>query len=549
MEQNGKGLMSKQCPVPSQAQLALAIAIVNSKPANISVIDHLQQIRLHIKASRNHSPPSTNSSDKYFDSVAFWKQAYTKAEATQSVLNDRIYELEQRIETLKLKLKQDDSVCDTPERGKRKGSREPTVPDSQRKRKKTSNVSSGVVTTGEAELEQLNELISQDDSTGASQTGIGVNSVMRHLFVLQQNLQKRPNWAVIYASAINLCTATNSVVPFLYDNSGAEARQLNSTDSNIRVPNPLLNLAIIEASHSLLCRTLNKIMNSSERQKYEGQIVYHMSSLFETALYALEKICDYQTSSKELPKVKQNSKSPSAKNTKHQSSSESSNVTRYEVPTDEVLQTLRRVLAGMMLKATSLITTNPNTLFEGYLYVFLTHVGTVLSTLEFKDILTSPNLQASPDKLPLPDGLRRAIMNAKGEAIGTIVMARELETCHMIWLLEKAIALAHSMSMKSSLSQGTITPSDRKDSNAGILLGLSKKRLQNTLLKAVFDEEEPLFLESLIKPESLAGGEMTSPINKESETASEWFSREVWRLLGWDILESIWKNGKENHIQ
>lgn len=131
--------------------------------------DHLQQIRLHIKGSRNQSPSPTSSGDKYFDSVAFWKQAYTKAEATQSKLNDRIYELEQRVETLKLKLKQEDNNCETPERGKRKGSKEPTVPDSQRKRKKTSIVSSSVGATSEAELERLSELISQESSTESSE--------------------------------------------------------------------------------------------------------------------------------------------------------------------------------------------------------------------------------------------------------------------------------------------------------------------------------------------------------------------------------------------
>lgn len=135
----------------------------------LTITDHLQQIRLHIKGSRNQSPGPTSSSDKYFDSVAFWKQAYTKAEATQSRLNDRIYELEQRVETLKLKLKQDDNVCDTPERGKRKGSKEPTVPDSHRKRKKTTNVSAGIGSSIEAGLERLSELISQENSTESSE--------------------------------------------------------------------------------------------------------------------------------------------------------------------------------------------------------------------------------------------------------------------------------------------------------------------------------------------------------------------------------------------
>jgi hypothetical protein len=42
MDKTGKEALPKQCPLPSQAQLALAIAVVNSKPANISVIGKQQ---------------------------------------------------------------------------------------------------------------------------------------------------------------------------------------------------------------------------------------------------------------------------------------------------------------------------------------------------------------------------------------------------------------------------------------------------------------------------------------------------------------------------
>ncbi|QGA18175.1 hypothetical protein EYB26_005859 [Talaromyces marneffei] len=541
MDQTGKDALKKQCPVPSQAQLALAIAIVNSKPTSISVIDHLQHICLHIKSTRNHSPSSTSSSDKYFDSVAFWKQAYTKAEATQSKLNDRIYELEQRVETLKLKLKQEDNLYDTPERGKRKGSQEPTVPESQRKRKKTNNASAGIGLSSEAELERLTELVIQENSNESR-----INSIMRHLSILQQNLQKRPNWPVLYSSVLNLCTATGSIVPCFYDSLGSEPRQSNNTDSNIKMLNPIVVLAVIESAHALLCRALNKIMDSSQSQKYEGQITYQLASLFEKLLYALAKICEFQAGSR---RINQSSKSTSAKNAQQQSSPELSNAFLCGISVDEVLQSLRRVLASMMLKATALITDGPNSLFEGYLYVILTRVGTVLSVLEFKDIVTSPDLQTSSDNLPLPHGLCRPGINGEGKTLEATIIAYETETCHLVWLLEKAVALVHSISMKSLPFQSATAIGGGKDSNAGILISLSKKRLQNTLLKAVFHEDEPLFLESLKKPQCHAGDESKTQINETSEPPSEWFSREVWRLLGWDILESIWKNGNENHMK
>lgn len=369
---------------------------------------------------------------------------------------------------------------------------------------------------------------------------------MRHLSALQQNLQKKPNWPVIYSTVLDLCTASCSVVPCLYECSSSESRQSNS--ANIRSLNPIVVLAVIDSAHTLLCRALNKIMSSSESQKYEGQVTYQLTSLFEAALHALAKICDPKAGSKVSPTIKQSSKIPPAKNTMQQLSAESSNDLNCGISTEEILQSLRRVLAGMMLKATTLITASPNILFEGYVYVFLTRVGTVLSVLEFKDIITSPDLQTSSDKLPLPDGLCRAGIG-KDEAIEANMEVYETEAYHLVWLLEKAVALVHSISMKLSLSHDTIKVSDERSLNAGLLLSMSKRRLQNTLLKAVFHEEEPLFLESLKRPQKPAVNEMEIRINKHSEPPSEWFSREVWRLLGWDVLESIWKNGSENHVK
>ncbi|OKL61530.1 hypothetical protein UA08_03518 [Talaromyces atroroseus] len=399
---------SKQGSLSSQAQLALAIAIVNSKPARTSVVDHIQQIRLHIKQPRNHSPNPTSASDKYFDSVAFWKQAYTKAEDAQSKLNDRVYELEQRIETLKLKLKQDDGVYNAPESGKRKESKEPSITESQRKRQKANHTISSTLADSGIELVGLSDLITQQ---GASE-------------------------AIV--------------------------------------------LAVIEAAHALLCRSLNKVMNSAEGKKYEGQIVYHMVCFFETVLCELGEICTIQAAGKDSAKDKQNQKSPSSRSLRHLSAPDPSKSSNGE---DEVMNMLRRMLAGMMLKATNLVAAGCDSLFEGYLYVFLNRVGTVLSVIGFKDFLTTPDLQVSPDKLPLPGGLRAGI-DDNVETITFATVACELETHHLVWLLEKAIALVHSISIKSSLFEDTTAATASKSSNAGLLLRFTKKKLQSTLLKA-----------------------------------------------------------------
>lgn len=73
--------------------------------------------------------------------MAFWKNAYTKAEDEQSKLNNRIYELEQRVESLKGKLKDG-----SPERGKREGNKDFALSEPRGKRQR---------------LEQLDDTISR----------------------------------------------------------------------------------------------------------------------------------------------------------------------------------------------------------------------------------------------------------------------------------------------------------------------------------------------------------------------------------------------------
>jgi hypothetical protein len=45
------------------------------------------------------------ATEKFFDSVSFWQQAYERSEAGQSKLQDQVHELNQRIEGLLAKLR------------------------------------------------------------------------------------------------------------------------------------------------------------------------------------------------------------------------------------------------------------------------------------------------------------------------------------------------------------------------------------------------------------------------------------------------------------
>jgi hypothetical protein len=237
-------------------------------------------------------------------------------------------------------------------------------------------------------------------------------------------------------------------------------------------------------------------------------------------LHALDKLCRFQALEKD--KTKQTLHKAALKN-----SGTKSKVPEKSVA-DEVLESIRRLLAGMLLTSTTVIAKYENVL-EGYLFVLLRRVGTVLSAIEFNEMISNPELHASETKLPLPDGLVRAGSDAVS------FQCFQSEAIHLAWLLEKAVALVYSLSMKSTfgVSDGPKAGETPKES----LLRFTKKKMQRTLLKAVFREDEPLFLDSLKRPQP---GKISLP-STEDKMDPEWFSREVWRLLGWDILESIWK--------
>jgi hypothetical protein len=66
------------------------------------MLEHILHIREFIKKSKDLGHDV--ATDKFFDSVSFWQQAYEQSEAGQSKLHDQIYELQQRNSNLLAKL-------------------------------------------------------------------------------------------------------------------------------------------------------------------------------------------------------------------------------------------------------------------------------------------------------------------------------------------------------------------------------------------------------------------------------------------------------------
>ena len=67
------------------------------------MLEYILHIREFINKSKDLGRDVTT--DKFFDSVSFWQQAYEQSEAAQSKLHDQIYELQQRNASLLAKFR------------------------------------------------------------------------------------------------------------------------------------------------------------------------------------------------------------------------------------------------------------------------------------------------------------------------------------------------------------------------------------------------------------------------------------------------------------
>lgn len=143
-----------------------------------------------------------------------------------------------------------------------------------------------------------------------------------------------------------------------------------------------------------------------------------------------------------------------------------------------------------------------------------------------------------------------AVARAKKEPVTDLnERAAQIEAPYLISLLEKVMSIApkhispavqRSKSVSKSATDSIKQHLARKSVGTSLTL-LAKERLQRTLVNAIFganDKDE--FIECLRIPESPISLPLPPKVNEKD--MPQWFTAELWKLLGWDILarESEW---------
>ncbi|GAD95356.1 hypothetical protein NFIA_074750 [Paecilomyces variotii No. 5] len=518
---------------PFQSQLALALAIVKLKPANVDIKDHILKIREHIKPGND--PVRTSLPEKHLDSVAFWQQAYEKSEASQSKLLDRIYELEQRNNALLLKLQPKEQEEKKPQGlGKRK-SKANEVVSAPLKRAKTQITTSSVDTAGY-------KFAAYGDVGGGPRHLDGCTApFMRQLYALQSALNKKSACGSIVIAAADLCkSAEDALRTVPCETSEPTGRTKTSIQTHHPQPDAISVLSAVRFAYRVIYLALDKVSGANEGTRAAGQVIYHTVSLFECLLELLRRNSKSNVERASIKEASLKKQKTSAKSRPSKGTAKEQGLLKENE--DELATLIYTLLCNMMSDL------NPSgrehkPLLEGYLFVLLNRIGKVLCVFVFGDLQLMPDLKTDTTKLPLPAGLTGTDID------DTTLKAMKEESRYLIRILERAMPLLVPLYGSSGSSRAIIGKTRKETANNSqrhdVPLPLrAKKKLQNTLLSAVFGND-PLFKDCLKGPKLPGQAELDKLRARESisdKVVPDWFVQEVWALLGWDVLMKKEKN-------
>ena len=348
---------------------------------------------------------------------------------------------------------------------------------------------------------------------------------MRRFYSLRRLLHKKVDRDSLTAHCVEFCTAAANSITSTAGYTGLHlGPELGQVLDGIEQFYPCLLQSLKRLS---TCR--NASPNTS------GVVIYHMVQLYRTSL---EQLHQYS-----LSIVKQ--ASPARKKTRRTKTKPgagpSENATSTLPPENhQVLRNFSRLLMTMIVSVDPFREEQHN-LLEGLLCVLLEDVGRVLGLFVFKDLNSNASLRVNGAKLPLPHSLGQIPTNSV--QFSAHVQAFELEAKYLISVVENVLAFLQRHGLESKMASAAPKPSVGTPSPASHFLGPNRDKLQNTLLAGVFGTNDPEFAQSLKLPSEPPVPLTDAATTIQEPDPGEWFTQEIWRMLGWNILES--RKGKD----
>ena len=195
--------------------------------------------------------------------------------------------------------------------------------------------------------------------------------------------------------------------------------------------------------------------------------------------------------------------------------------------------TITSLIAHMLASTTSLHQAHP-TVFEAVTCMFLDHLGSSMSLQLFGDAENKVEFGS----LKPPRGPQDVAHTETNDAM----LTTQLEAPYLIRVL---------CGLNPSLER--VIRSEASNTSSGTLLAVAnlgavtRVRLQNTLLRGIFGDEDTAFANAFdrVEPEDIANPHGDTEIYELDENSRDWFLGQVWENLGWDVLFRQQRNNLE----
>ncbi|KAF2127020.1 hypothetical protein P153DRAFT_296617 [Dothidotthia symphoricarpi CBS 119687] len=505
---------------PSPAQAALAIAIIRSKPFNIAIRDHV----LHLRRQIRRGKPANNEQEhcRYLDLVAYWKDECQRAQDEC----DRLCAINIKLERSNHLLSNLTSMIPNPSvdsasaTSKRKAPS--TVVVRVPKRAKVSLQKQGEQSAAGAQTTINNDFNFLD---GMGEDGAKLTEALytAHAYCRATNLDAD----ALCSSLVQTASMLGRVICFAAHNYEALSRQGRKTVETVPLHQDksdfVIALTVCARTFLSVLVGTSKMVGAGQDTRLPSLVVCELVEMFKTALRAIEASA-HQTAHTVISEPAQ-SKKGKAKPLVD---------TVRESPSARALAHFLISLLGHLDK------TDPThqKIFDGFVYILLERVGKRLYYCTFGRH-RSTNVENNIMSLPQP----QAATDIAKQSTDTLAVRFEVKA--LILVLERAMGLAphhmnaHSTKIAKTNRLGrTLSLKTLPTTSRARLSPIAKERLQRTLIACMYGETaHDEFLDVLTEPvPTMRLGSLQSMAKVDNKDVEEWYRKEVWRLVGWDVL-------------
>lgn len=344
---------------------------------------------------------------------------------------------------------------------------------------------------------------------------------MRQICNMQRALQKRRNEKNIATNAVILCKeAEHSFLDLIQLEVNLKCQHIPENSVTTERKSTSVVFEGVELAFHLAYRALHKISNTGDTPgQGKGQIIYYIVCLFESITIGLTQYCTAISKPRiEIEKPDQLPKSAPTQARRSKTEKRVRTITNPHVPAkgeDKVPQELTELLCRIAMSL-DLTKEDDQKVMEGFLFIVLGRVGKMLALFVFKDLQLP--YEVCPEMKP-PEGLASMHQEGISPDLG------KYEASYLVKLLKGLF-----------LNEASSTP--EYSATKAQFVREVKIKLQKTLLQAIFGMDEPLFQDGLKRPATPPPQDCDSN-GGENISFSEWFTQELWSLVGWDMLNSI----------